>query len=305
MISLLRGSRSFGNPDGVGCPDLGRVRLVSFRTLSEWAPDFDSKFQIGGTSVAFSLLLEQHPLSIRGGSGGIFAWVRSARKESRTAKLVVPVTEYSQTIRNVCSIGKLTLPLAPKEGGRGLTSPIQNLLADSRTRPTEIGTLFTSGWSCNTMKETRGFRRVVPFCTGNFSCPTIEELVLPPPGPLPRYFQRHKAIVTRPRVTVIERAATASLASDLDCKWELPTTGALERPTSLNTESLTVQVILLPHRSTGQTFPDPIPPLSCLNASANSPGWRHIEDLDVFHLPGNSAPTTFLSFGRLAGINSN
>lgn len=152
VISLLRGFRSFGNPDGVGCPDLGRVRLVSFRTLSEWAPDFDSKFQIGGTSVAFSLLLEQHLLSIRGGSGGIFAWVRSARKESRTAELVVPVTEYSQTIRNVSSIGKLTLPLAPKEGGRGLTSPIQNLLADSRTRPTEIGTLFTSGWSCNTMK---------------------------------------------------------------------------------------------------------------------------------------------------------
>lgn len=120
--------------------------------------------------------------------------------------------------------------------------------------------------------------------------------MLPPPGPLPRYFQRHKAIVTRPRVKVIERAATASLASDLDCKWELPTTGALERPTSLNTESLTVQVILLPHRSTGQTFPDPILPLSYLNASANSPGWRHIEDLDVFSSPGKLRPDDFSLF---------
>ena len=145
------------------------------------------------------------------------------------------------------------------------------------------------------MKETRGFRRVVPFCTGNFSCPTIEELVLPPPGPLPRYFQRHKAIVTRPRVTVIERAATASLASDLDYNWELPTTGALERPTSLNIESLTVQVILLPHRSTGQTIPDPILPLSYLNASANSPGWRHIEDLDVFFISRETPPRRLFS----------
>ena len=271
MISLLRGFRSFGNPDGVGCPDLGRVRLVSFRTLSEWAPDFDSKFQIGGTSVAFSLLLEQHPLSIRGGSGGIFAWVRSARKESRTAELVVPVTEYSQTIRNVCSIGKLSLPLAPKEGGRGLTSPIQNLLADSRTRPTEIGTLFTSGWSCNTVKETQGFQTRSTLLYRQLFVSNDRRVGAPtsrPSSPIFSAPQGYSHQAARRRVTVIERAA--SPASDLECMWE--TTGALERPTSWNTESLTVQVILLPHRSTGQTIPDPIPPLSYLNASANSPG---------------------------------